>query len=185
MLKENRRARVYPSNVGQGFIPCLIGIAMKKEFSVRKRIRLDSSLYSDPAHVCSVTICTQRSLPVFGNCEFGKACVRILLEYSRKKGIPIFAYCFMPDHVHLLLSAATGCSIPSFIGGLKSLCAGVGWRRFDLEKSFWQKRYYDQFLRKEEDVGVVIRYILDNPVRKCLVEDWREYPLSGSFVYEL
>ena len=158
---------------------------MKKEFLVRKKIRLDSSLYSDPGHVCSVTICTQRNLPVFGNGEFGKACVQILLEYSSKKGIPVFAYCFMPDHVHLLLSAGKSCSIPSFIGGFKSLCAGVGWTRFNLEKSFWQKRYYDHFLRKEEDVGVVIRYVLDNPVRKSLVEDWRDYPLSGTLVYEL
>ena len=181
------RARVYPlPKIGnpQGVALRYVG-RMKTEFLVRKKIRLDSSLYSDPSHICSVTICTQGSIQVFSNGEFGKACIQILVEYSNRKGIPIFAYCFMPDHVHLLLSAATGCSVPSFIGGFKSLCARVGWRRFDLKKSFWQKRYYDHFLRKEEDIAAVIRYILDNSVRRGLVEDWRDYPLCGSLVYEL
>ena len=160
-------------------------IAMKKEFVVRKKIRLDSSLYSDPRQICSVTICTMRTLPVFRNVEFGQACALILVKYSNKRQVPIFAYCFMPDHVHLLLSASPTCPIPSFVGAFKSQCARVGWTSFDLEMSFWQKRYYDHFLRKEEDIAVVVRYILDNPVRKRLVKDWTEYPLCGSLVYEL
>ena len=162
---------------------CSIG--MKKEFVVRKKIRLDSLLYSDPSQICSVTICTKRTLPVFRNLEFGRACIQVLVGYSSKREIPVFAYCFMPDHAHLLLSPSSGCPIPSFVGGFKSLCTRAGWSRFGQERSFWQKRYYDHFLRKDEDIAVVIRYVLDNPVRKGLVGNWRDYPLCGSLVYEL
>ena len=91
----------------------------------------------------------------------------------------------MPDHVHLLLQSSLICSIPSFVGSFKSLCSRVGWTDFGFERSFWQRRYYDHFLRKEEDIKEVIYYILSNPVRKGLVEEWRDYPLSGSLVFEI
>ncbi len=91
----------------------------------------------------------------------------------------------MPDHIHLLLSPSNICSITRFIGSFKSLCARKGWINFGLEKSFWQKRYYDHFLRKDEDIKEVALYILNNPVRKGLTTEWVEYPLCGSLVFEL
>jgi len=33
-------------------------------------------------------------------------------------------------------------------------------------------------LRKDEDLLKVAEYIVYNPVRKGLVEDWRDYPFS-------
>jgi len=27
-------------------------------------------------------------------------------------------------------------------------------------------------------------YIVENPVRKALADDWRQYPFSGSFVWD-
>ncbi|MCC7210600.1 MAG: hypothetical protein IT451_02000 [Candidatus Brocadia sp.] len=50
---------------------------------------------------------------------------------------------------------------------------------------FWQTSFYDHFLRKEEDVRDTVMYVLNNPVRKGLVAEWREYPYSGSFVYDV
>ena len=54
-----------------------------------------------------------------------------------------------------------------------------------MKGKFWQTSFYDHFLRKEEDVRDVVMYVLHNPVRKGLVSEWREYPYSGSLVYEL
>ena len=158
---------------------------MNKQFPFRKNIRLNSLFYSKPELICSVTICTKRDRSVFNKIEFGQACIKVLKVNSEKKEVPIFAFCFMPDHVHLLLQASLICSIPSFIGSFKSICSRVGWVDFGFEKSFWQRRYYDHFLRKEENIKEVIYYILNNPVRKGLVQDWRDYPLSGSLVFEI
>jgi len=38
-------------------------------------------------------------------------------------------------------------------------------------------------LRKEENITQVIKYILENPVRKGLVNDFAEYPFSGSLEF--
>ena len=49
----------------------------------------------------------------------------------------------------------------------------------------WQPNFYEHVLRREEDVSVTARYIIDNPVRKGLVSTWREYPWCGSFAWSL
>ena len=47
----------------------------------------------------------------------------------------------------------------------------------------WQKSYYDHVLRREDDVVVVARYIVANPVRAGLASAAGEYPFTGSFVW--
>ena len=44
----------------------------------------------------------------------------------------------------------------------------------------WQKDFYDHIIREDENIGVHVRYILDNPVRKGLVSSWQDYPFKGS-----
>jgi hypothetical protein len=44
----------------------------------------------------------------------------------------------------------------------------------------WQKDFFDHILRKDESLPSVIRYILENPVRKGLVSDWRDYTFKGA-----
>jgi hypothetical protein len=40
-------------------------------------------------------------------------------------------------------------------------------------------------LRREEDTTNVARYILDNPVRKGLVDGFKKYKSLGSFEFDL
>jgi hypothetical protein len=44
----------------------------------------------------------------------------------------------------------------------------------------WQPGLYDRVLREDESTIIVAKYILENPVRKGLVKEPREYPYSGS-----
>jgi len=47
------------------------------------------------------------------------------------------------------------------------------------------ERFYDHILRKDEDIPKQINYILQNPVRKGLVKNWKDYPYKGSTLYNL
>jgi hypothetical protein len=38
-------------------------------------------------------------------------------------------------------------------------------------------------MRQDEDINEQIKYILENPIRKGLVDDWKEYPFKGSTIY--
>jgi len=48
--------------------------------------------------------------------------------------------------------------------------AGIGMR--------WQWGYYDRILRRSESTADVAEYILMNPVRKGLVNDFRDWPMG-------
>jgi len=43
----------------------------------------------------------------------------------------------------------------------------------------WQRYFYDHVLRNEEDLKNVALYVLENPVRKGMVENWQDYPYCG------
>ncbi|HJZ04900.1 MAG TPA: hypothetical protein VI935_09660 [Thermodesulfobacteriota bacterium] len=51
--------------------------------------------------------------------------------------------------------------------------------------NLWQKSFYDHILRNEESVIETVRYIFNNPVRKGMVGEFKEYPFFGSMVFDI
>ncbi len=150
----------------------------------RKRIRLDTSSYAQIGSICSVTIAVRERQTVFSDAPVAVAAVAVLQSLAEKTGVPIYGYCVMPDHIHLVLEPSSASDIISFIGQYKNLSQRAAWTR-GVEGSFWQKRFWDHFLRAEEQVEQVVQYVLNNPVRRGLVEHWSVYPFSGSLVFPL
>ncbi|HEY7066049.1 MAG TPA: transposase [Chloroflexota bacterium] len=150
----------------------------------RKRIRVLHGAYANPTAICSVTAVTVDRRPSFQDFDFTAACADLLIERADTVGVPLYAYCFMPDHLHLLLSASAQTSIFHFVRDFKSRSTRLAWQHGQIGK-IWQARFYDHLLRTDEDVEWVVDYILNNPVRKEIVGDWRDYPFSGSSVYAL
>lgn len=96
--------------------------------------------------------------------------------------VPI--YCFMPDHLHLLIGGLTRTARPKqAIDGFKHE-TGI-WLANNLPGFEWQHRYHDHILRSSEDWKTKARYIANNPVRAGLVEGLSAYPHTGSIGYDL
>ncbi len=109
------------------------------------------------------------------------ACLAELNSLSKRHGFSVLAYCFMPDHVHLLVTGADDADLPRFVKDFKQR-TGYAYRRTNAE-ALWQKSYYDHVVRAEEDLREVARYIVGNPVRAALAATPADYPYSGSFVW--
>jgi len=150
----------------------------------RRRIRLDLQLYRTPDLPCFVTIATRRKQPIFCQKNVAENFVALLKTMCKENGIPLYAYCVMPDHVHLLLSASKTKGIIEFVREMKSRSTKLAWQH-GYQGAIWQRSFYDHFLRRDEDCLLVTKYIIGNPVRKGIVEHWEDYPFSGSLVYEL
>jgi hypothetical protein len=52
-------------------------------------------------------------------------------------------------------------------------------------KQLWQDRFIDRIIRDENELDKMVRYILDNPVQRNLVNDFRYWPYSGGRYFEL
>jgi putative transposase len=150
----------------------------------RKRIRLDPELYGRIGTQAFITMTAKGRKPAFADQNLTEGCIGLLLEQARRDQVDVDAYCFMPDHVHLLIRVEGLTSITDFVREFKGRTTRLAWKH-QVTGSLWQRSFYDHLLRETVDPAKYARYILENPVRRGLVEDWYEYPFSGSFTDDL
>ena len=154
--------------------------------SQRKHPRLDQALYQYPSHPCSLTIAVKDRQEVFGprHDEFTKEAINLLAQYVKTYGVPLHVALFMPDHVHICAEASLQKSLIHFIGEWKNLTTRLSWQ-YGHHGVLWQKSFFDHFLRKEEHISTVVRYILNNPLRAKRVTHWWEYTYWYSNQYTI
>ncbi len=148
----------------------------------RKRIRLPASRYLELGSVWHVTIGTARRTPVFGDHDLARAVVVAMAERCATRGASLEVYCLMPDHAHLVVKIG-GAELVEVIGDVKSRTTRVWWAHGGAG-ALWQRSFYDRGMRTMTEFDETVRYVVENPVRAGLVEDWRAYPFVGGALIE-
>ncbi|MBI3170590.1 MAG: transposase [Chloroflexi bacterium] len=101
----------------------------------------------------------------------------------------LFAYCIMPNHVHLLINPFfderinhQGATLKYPVADTLRLLKGSTARECNLKLGrtghFWHRESYDHYARDEEELGRIISYILNNPVKAGLVKEWKEWAFA-------
>ena len=138
-------------------------------------LRLKDFDYSNPDMVYFVTICSKHSI----NNELADRIINSLSKIRQRKGIRIYCYCLMPDHLHLALSPSSDSgTVSTILQGLKSFTTQIAWG-YGIKGKLWQRSFYDHIARKDEDLIKICQYILDNPVRKGLVVSANQWKYAG------
>jgi putative transposase len=148
----------------------------------RKRIRIKDFDYKG-SHAYFITICTFDKQPYFISSQIVENHITHLKKEAAELNLSIYAYCFMPDHLHLLLIGNEDSDLMKFIKIFKQK-SGYNFKQ-QYGKQLWQRSFFDHVIRKREQINDVAGYIFANPVRKKLVGDFRKYPYLGSFVIDL
>ncbi len=130
-----------------------------------------------------ITLATAGRRRVFAGDWPHEKFIWVLSGLGGVSGFDVLAYCFMPDHLHLLMEGTETSDLARFIRIFKQKTAYM--LRPALGGPLWQRSYYDRILRRDEDSRKVAAYILNNPVRTRLVDDATEYPYIGSFAAPL
>lgn len=146
----------------------------------RKQIHLANFDYTDTNVVYFLTICTYKKMTYFKDPEMAQFIEKEIDYRSRVSGeVTIFAYCIMPDHVHLLLklNEGYGKSLPNWVAAFKKYNARILSMMSNI-KPLWQANYYEHVVRKDESLKNIAEYIVNNPVRKNMVREWQKYPFS-------
>ncbi len=128
-------------------------------------------------HVYNLGTVTRRRLPLFLDSTTASEAMKALDEACGKYSFTCYAYCFMPDHVHLLVASEDGTSVEQFMRYFKQLSGYAYKKRTD--EHLWQVSYYDHVLRDEEAIRPIAEYIWQNPVRRGLVDSPEKYPHNG------
>jgi putative transposase len=164
------------ANVGRGF-------SLANPLIYKKRVRLKDFDYKG-CYRYFVTICTFGKKDLFCNERLVNWLINVLKEKSNSFGFKIWAYCFMPEHLHLLIEGRNPDSdMKRFISGYKQY-TGYYYKRKS-GQNLWQINFYDHILRREEDILSLANYIFENPVRRRLVGNQEDYKFMGSFEFDL
>jgi REP element-mobilizing transposase RayT len=102
--------------------------------------------------------------------------------HDHRRNYELYVAVVMPDHVHMILTPLVDerrreiVSLIDIMQGIK----GASARKINLQMgrhgSVWQEESFDHVLRSSESLDVKVEYVLQNPARKGLVKEWREYP---------
>jgi putative transposase len=131
-----------------------------------------------------LTFCTDRRHQHFVVREPVHIVLEQIVRAAADAGFAIVAYCFMPDHVHLLVEAQSDDSdCRQFIKRAKQFSGYYFKQKFCAP--LWQRYGFEHVLRGDEATLGVARYILENPVRAGLVAGVEDYPFAGSMVYPI
>lgn len=100
-------------------------------------------------------------------------------EYDRKY-YDLIAYCVMSNHVHLLFDTVnyenTNISYTmKLIKGGSALSCNQKLKR---KGRFWQKESYDHYVRNYKELENIEHYIVQNPVKAGLIEDWQDWKFT-------
>jgi putative transposase len=124
-----------------------------------------------PHHVTQRGV--RRMETFFGNSDY-EAYLALLAEWCARAGTEIWAYCLMPNHVHLILAPRDEDGLRAALGEThrrytRMINFREGWRGH-----LWQERFHS-FPMDEDYLLACARYVELNPVRAGLVqrpEDW-------------
>jgi REP element-mobilizing transposase RayT len=87
----------------------------------------------------------------------------------------------MPDHVHLIFTplvdyeAMEVCSLAKIMDAIKGASSHKINKALNRKGRVWQPESFDHVLRSSESLDAKIAYLLENPVRRGLVEVWTDY----------
>lgn len=103
--------------------------------------------------------------------------VKESLHFCGEKHVHIWAYCVMPNHVHVLLrhheTAPALCKILQSHKGFTGCEAN---KLLDRHGQFWHRETYDHIVRSQDAFFRIARYIMNNPVKARLVKKWEDWP---------
>ena len=102
------------------------------------------------------------------------------LHYFDKVRYDLSAYCIMPNHVHLIIkpykeNEDKPCPLQKIMHSIKSFTANQSNKTLNKTGQFWNHENYDHLIRDENDFYNCLQYVINNPVKAKLVNDWKEW----------
>jgi REP element-mobilizing transposase RayT len=128
-----------------------------------------------PNQAYLVTTTTLNREAFFVDFEVACAAARCFEKPEILGDAQLLAWVLMPDHVHWLIQLGQHDALSLVVNRLKSFSARMASRVLQREGQFWAAAYHDHALRADEDLRVVARYIVANPLRAHLVEHIANY----------
>jgi REP element-mobilizing transposase RayT len=132
--------------------------------------------FSEAGRCYLITTATHNREPIFRDFELAHCAILNLVRQNERTASSWLAWVLMPDHFHGLLQLRSSDELSLHVGWFKGRSAWMINSVRGGEGVIWQKSFHDHALRREEDLKMVARYLINNPLRAGLVESVGDYP---------
>jgi REP element-mobilizing transposase RayT len=111
-----------------------------------------------------------------GGCVLARPAIAALvsatLQHFAQSRYRMYAWCVMPNHVHVLFRILGNQSLADVVRSWKSYSAREANLLLGRTGQFWQREYYDHLVRSEEEFHRIVGYITENPAKAGL-KNWK------------
>ena len=108
-----------------------------------------------------------------------KEYLEILRKYKKKFGFKLYAYCLMPNHIHMVGQIEVAKNLSKFMQGITLVYTIYFNQKYTGVGHLWQGRFKNKVIAKDQYLVDCISYVELNPVRAQLVNAAYEYPWSS------
>ena len=117
--------------------------------------------------------------PIFLNGKDQSAYLQLLRRASEAEGLRVWAYCLMPNHIHLIAVPSVNTSMARAIADAHRKYSRRINEREGWTGHLWANRFYSTPL-DDRHLWCAARYVEMNPVRAGLVQCAADYPWSSA-----
>ena len=139
------------------------------------RIKSDTDIYH-------IMIRGNNKQTIFHSSEDYQRFLGLMNQKTSEKCITIYAWCLMPNHVHLLVKEKSEPMAKIFISMLTGYSAWYN-KKYEHIGHVFQGRYKSQAVEDQTYFLRVFRYIHRNPLEANLCDKMEDYPYSSFFQY--
>lgn len=105
--------------------------------------------------------------------------VELLNEYCCTQKVSVWAWCLMPNHVHIIAAPATASGLTKAIADTHRRYSWIINRRMNWRGNLWQSRFSSCIMDEPHSI-LALRYVERNPDRAGLCQHPEEWPWSSA-----
>ena len=130
------------------------------------------------------TLVTHDRNAIFHDSSSIEVCLSIIKQTQKYHPFELVAFCFIPDHLHVLVTLPDGQKdYSTIIKEIKrKVTKDLRWEHNTPSLIVWQKRFWERTIRDEHDFKIHFDYIHYNPIKHGFVENLDDWKWS-SFSY--
>ncbi len=98
------------------------------------------------------------------------------LLHNHQKDYSVYCFCIMPNHFHIVFRHLENSrDIDQIMKSIKGFSAREINKLLNRKGAIWQSESFDHIVRDEDELYRIINYVIMNPVKAGLVENWRDW----------
>lgn len=117
-----------------------------------------------------------RKQKIFRCAEDHTVYLSLLRKFKRKHKFKVYAFCLMPNHVHILGEVENPSDLSNFMHDLNRTYTLYFNKKYKKVGHLWQGRFKSMIITKDKYLIDCLNYIELNPLRSDLVKTLSEYP---------